>query len=432
MAGNAHNPIADDASSSSLQSLPLLVGEKAALLSSSVRSSSSSSSKEVDNGPHVIQLPVTTITSLSSSSFVSSDVATSSPSEKASSSTSYDSIPTPLSTFSEPPQQQRPGYGYAFMLASSICHALVTFLVHVSTTQYGFPAVGALMVRATTSFTLSSSYLLINFRSLSTTGSFNLTTRQLILLSVRGLFGGLTMLLSFSALARLPVGTAVTLFYASPAFTALASALILRPRDHPLTPGLCLTILGNFIGITLVSGPSFSTTSSSGSNTTWITGIICALGMALSSTTVFVLQRAMGLKVHFILGTFAHSIGCAINAALTASGNDVQQVWTNHGGLLFAVLSGLAGFGSQSFMNLGLQHAPAGPAIIVRSLSVPMTTVLGVVFLREVPGILGLLGMMIVFGSVMAIAAETVKGKKKREAEIADRAEERVATGSRV
>lgn len=309
------------------------------------------------------------------------------------------------------------------MFASSICHALVTFLVHVSTTQYGFPAVGALMVRATTSFTLSSSYLLLNFQSLKAEGSFNLTGRQLTLLSVRGLFGGLTMLLSFSALARLPVGTAVTLFYASPAFTALASALILRPPDHPLTPGLCLTILGNFIGIALVSGPSFSSSSSSSSSTssTWLAGILCALGMAMSSTTVFVLQRAMGLKVHFILGTFAHSIGCAINAALTGSANDVAQIWVNHGGLLFAVLSGLAGFGSQSFMNLGLQHAPAGPAIIVRSLSVPMTTVLGAVFLREVPGVLGLLGMVIVFGSVMAIAAETVKGKKIIEAEIGNR-----------
>lgn len=292
-----------------------------------------------------------------------------------------------------------PALGYALMVASSVCHAVMTFFVHLAEVKSGFPPPSALVVRACTSLTLSSSYILLNRHTI---GAVQWTRRKAILLTLRGLAGGPSAWLSFEALARLPVGTAMTIFYASPALTAIASAVLLR--DHPLTLELMLTIAANFTGIALVSDPT--------AQSAHLAGVFCALGMAIMSTTVFVLQRAMGLGVHFVLGVFAYSCGCAFIAACVARGDDVSQIFSNRQGALFALCSGLAGFGSQSFLNKGLQHAPAGPAIVVRSLNVPLTFVLGLVFLGERPSLMSLCGVVIVLGSVVAIGFQKLRSRR--------------------
>lgn len=322
------------------------------------------------------------------------------------------SLPSPLNDCcATPPSSSSPSpqpltttshaFGYTLMAASSLCHALMTFLVHIAEINYSFPSASAVVIRACTSLTLSTIYLLCDSDARS---SFvTLTPRTASLLALRGFFGGLSALLSFAALARLPVGTAITLFYASPALTAIASSFILH--DHPLTLPLLLTILVNFLGVALVSsgGTSILTTGIG-----HVDGVLCALGMACCSTAVFISQRAMGLRVHFVLGVFAYGLGCAMLAGMCAKWDDVLEVVYNHKGALFALGSGLAGFGSQCFLNRGLQHAPAGPAIVVRSMNVPGTFVLGLVFLGEKVTLAAVGGVALVLGSVVMIGLQKI------------------------
>lgn len=277
----------------------------------------------------------------------------------------------------------------------------MTFLVHIAEVNYFFPSASAVIIRACTSLTLSTLYLLCNHDALLSTRS--LTPRTTSLLTLRGLFGGLSGWLSFAALARLPVGTAMTLFYASPALTTIASALILH--DHPLTFPLACTIIANFIGVALVSSGADILTK----GIEHLDGILYALGMACCATAVFVLQRAMGLRVHFVLGVFAYGMGCVLVAGLSAKWDDVLAVMYNRKGALFALGSGLAGFGSQSFLNRGLQHSPAGPAIVVRSMSVPVTFVLGLVFLGERVTLRAITGVAMVLGSVAMIGLQKMR-----------------------
>lgn len=284
--------------------------------------------------------------------------------------------------------------GYFVMLASAFCHALVTFFVHLAEVRCGFPAISALIVRAMTSLTLSSSYLLLNRHIIFSPASrATYSWRLLILLGIRGLAGGLAALLTFVSLAKLPVGTAVTLFYAAPALTAVFSSLFLR--DMPLSPQLVVTIVANFIGIALVARPT-----AAGSN---MAGVCCALGVATAASTAFVLTRAMGTRVHFVLSVFAFSLGCATMVACTATKEYFHQVVANRQGVMYAICSGIAGFGSQSFLNKALQLAPAGPATVVRSLNVPLTFVLGLLFLNERPTKSSMVGVGVVLVSVAMI-----------------------------
>lgn len=288
------------------------------------------------------------------------------------------------------------------MLGSSIFHGLVTFFVHLAEKTQHYPALSAVMVRAFTSITMSGTYIVLNYAAIK---RVSLSRRGLTLLTFRGLAGGLSAYLSFMALARLPVGMAVTIFYASPAFTAIVSALILH--DHPLTLPLCLTIAANFLGIALVSRPTAEDVNTD--------GVLYALGMAVSATTVFVLQRAMGKRVHFVLGVLSYGLGCALMALVLGSVDDVKQVFLNKWGTVFALCSGFAGFFSQSFLNKGLQYAPAGPAIVVRSLNVPFTFALGLVFLGEKPSAVSAAGVVIVLASVVTIGLQKAKAKELQE-----------------
>ncbi|MBI4511306.1 MAG: DMT family transporter [Deltaproteobacteria bacterium] len=69
------------------------------------------------------------------------------------------------------------------------------------------------------------------------------------LLFLRGLFGGMAVLLYFLSIAALPVGTATLLNYTAPVFTAMWAALFLRER-LPATTAAALAVTG--VGIFLV------------------------------------------------------------------------------------------------------------------------------------------------------------------------------------
>lgn len=315
------------------------------------------------------------------------------------------SPPPSSATLNNATAPQNATLGYTLMAASSLCHALMTFLVHIAEVNHHLPSATAVVIRAFTSLTLSSLYLL--FSPSARCSLRMLTPRTASLLSLRGLFGGLSAWLSFAALARLPVGTAVTLFYMSPALTSIASAVILR--DHPLTLSLGLTIAVNFAGVALVSGNGANVLSGA-RLLQQMAGVGYALGMACCGTMVFVLQRAMGLRVHFVLGVFAYGMGCALVAGVLVSWDDVRAVvlGNNRVGAAFALGSAVMGFGSQSFLNRGLQHAPAGPAIVVRSMSVPVTFALGLVFLGETVTWMAVTGVVMVLGSVGMIGLQKV------------------------
>lgn len=251
-----------------------------------------------------------------------------------------------------------------------------------------------------------------------------------MLLVMRGLVGSVTSGTAFAALAYLPVGTAVTLFYLSPALTALIAHVHL---GEPLTRRLIGVIILNFIGIALVSNNSSSSSSDkprsiaagvpSMNNTGQ--GVIFAVVSACGASLVYTTQRAMGFRLHFVLGVLSFGIACLLLVMLIilsllilrqfSSSLPPDSLWSfslsrdlaSHArGVGMAIVSGLAGFGSQSFLNLGLAHTPPAPAVVVRSLNVPMSYAAGFIALGERPNAAGTVGVACVVASVVAIAVE--------------------------
>lgn len=71
-------------------------------------------------------------------------------------------------------------------------------------------------------------------------------------------------------------------------------------------------------------------------------------------------------------------------------------------------IGGVAGFVSQCLLNFALGIAPSGPAVVVRSANVPLTFVLGFLFLDERPAVVSVLGVGVVLVSVAMIGLQKV------------------------
>ena len=99
----------------------------------------------------------------------------------------------------------------------------------------------------------------------------------------RGLISLVGMACYFTAIARLPLATAVTLNYTSPLILALMLAALDRERPQTIT---LLSLFGGLIGIVLLLRPSFSSAQ-------WF-GASVALASALSAAIAALNIRALG------------------------------------------------------------------------------------------------------------------------------------------
>lgn len=284
--------------------------------------------------------------------------------------------------------------GFAFVGCSAFCHALMSFFIRVAESSFHYPSVSAIIIRSMTSITLSLFYL-------GAHGLFHellLPKKQLTLLTFRGLFGATSALCTFFALQYLPIGITMTILYASPAITSLLAAVFL---NDAFTVAHLLTLVLNFTGIVFTSHGSYA---AHPTGHLAMVGIVFALTSALSASTVFILVRAMGLRVHFVLGCLFYGFGCALIATVLGTPADVAAIVHNRTGTLFALLSALAGFGSQSMLTRGLQRIPPGTAAVVRSSNVPFSFLLGFLFLSEKPPVVSLLGVALVLASIASVA----------------------------
>lgn len=122
-----------------------------------------------------------------------------------------------------------------------------------------------------------------------------------LLLVLRGIFGTTALFTFFYTLQKMPMGTAVTLQYTSPVFTALFAVFLLRERVHPLQ---WLFFIVSMSGVFLVRGVD--------SEISWFliaTGLFSAIFSALAYNMVRTLsgkEHPLVVVLHFqLLGALA-------------------------------------------------------------------------------------------------------------------------------
>jgi drug/metabolite transporter (DMT)-like permease len=251
-------------------------------------------------------------------------------------------------------------------LAFAVMNGLVKYLIDFSAYQLVFfRSIGTLIITSS----------LLAYRKIPMLGN------KRWLLITRGITGAISLLLFFSSLKYLQVGTAVTLRYLSPIFAAFFAVIWLRERIKPLQ---WLFFILAFAGVLVLNGFD-SDLSLIG------LGLVCL--SALLMGLVFVVIAKIGKQDHpLVIINYFMAIGTLLGGLLSIGNwrNPVGAEW-----LLLATL-GVVGFVGQLYMTKAFQIASTNQIAPLKYLEVIFTVMIGVFWFLEIYTLWSLLGIVMV------------------------------------
>ncbi|MGY6277463.1 DMT family transporter [Methylomonas sp. MgM2] len=201
---------------------------------------------------------------------------------------------------------------------------------------------------------------------------------------LRGLFGTLALMLSFTAITRIGPGESTFLSASSGVFVALLGPLILKQKNSWL---VWLAILASFAGITLMFKPNGHGADLLGRSMALMSGFLAALaylmvaraGRSNSPQSVVFYFCLVALIVHLLY--------------FAAYGGRWPLMPEIYGLLL---LIGILGSGAQHLMTRAYQAAPAALVSAVGYLAPVLSLAWGIVLFNQIPHQNALLGSLLI------------------------------------
>lgn len=212
---------------------------------------------------------------------------------------------------------------------------------------------------------------------------------------VRGLVGVGAMICFFMAIARLPLGDAVLVTYASPLVVALLSPWTVGERPTRLT---WAALLVGLTGVALVVGPTGARDP---------VGVACALAAALFAACAYLSVRVLTRTD----GTLAIVFWFSVTSTMLASGSLLDGLQPLRPGAVLDLLGiGVLGVVSQSALTKAYAVAEAARVAVYVYATPVFAYLMSLVVLGEVPPATSVLGAAIVLvaGAVVARAPPTV------------------------
>lgn len=316
---------------------------------------------------------------------------------------------TPATAVSASPHindPRRENIGYLLTALSTIGFSLNSFLIHVAESQYQFPPPSSVFIRGLVQTLLSVAYLGASSQLIPTITST--TKRQFRLLLVRGLVGSLAILSLYMAVNLIPVGDAVAIFFIGPAITLILSNVVLH---EPVSVVEVMAAALSIVGAALVTHANGNhTTDGDGDGHTIliqparrVIGSLCAVLSAMLSAVAITAIRHLGASVHFISTVVSFGLCCTVMAIPFGGLLSFHRFAQFGYGSIAVVVAACVGFAGQCCISLGLQRCRIAPAILLLNLEVPLSYVLGMVFLSEQPTLLRAVGSCCVFVAAIVI-----------------------------
>lgn len=201
---------------------------------------------------------------------------------------------------------------------------------------------------------------------------------------MRGLFGALALMLSFSSIASIGPGESAFLTATSGVFVVLLGPLVLKQKNSWL---VWLAIMGSFVGVSLLFDFQASGGYLLGRAMALLSGLLSALaylmvaraGRSNSPQTVIFYFCLVALLVHLFYFVW---VGYRLPSSL--------ESW----GIL--VLIGLLGSGAQFYMTRAYQRAPAALVSSIAYLTPVLSLVWGIVLFQQIPATNALLGALLI------------------------------------
>jgi S-adenosylmethionine uptake transporter len=275
---------------------------------------------------------------------------------------------------------------------------------------FGFAAMGVCVKFAAASHSVGEIVLYRSLIALVVSGALlkwqglKFATPEWKLQAYRGLSGFVSLLAYFSAIALLPLATAVTLNYTSPLFFAL---LLWSFGGVPWRPAFSLTLLAGFVGVGWLLQPTLQ-------GEQWFGGVIGLFSGAVAGLAYFNV-RALGARGEPVARTvFYFSLVSTLGALAWMGFSEFSRLDLRSGLLMLGV--GLFATAAQLAMTRAYKH---GDALLSASLAysaVIFASLFGIVFWQETlrPDAWGAIALITASG----IAATVVSRRSSRKADV--------------
>ncbi len=205
----------------------------------------------------------------------------------------------------------------------------------------------------------------------------------------RVVFGTLGVITSYYAIDNLMLADATILSRMSPFFSILGASIFLNEK---LSKKVILAMIFSFIGIMLIVKPTFNVD---------LVPYIAGISSAFLAGFAYMFIRILGSKgedsnvVVFYFSLFSVLVMVPLAIPVYKSLNGTEAI--------YIFLASVAAMIAQSFITRAYKYAPANEVSVYLNVQVVFTALLGLVFFKEIPDILSLIGYtVIIIASVWA------------------------------
>lgn len=281
------------------------------------------------------------------------------------------------------------------LVASSALFGLMAFLAKLATERIDGAQVA--MIR------FAVSLVPIFFSGTFRKAAF--TFRRIDILFIRGLFGGIAVLLYFLAIEHIPVGLATLLNYTSPVFGGLFAAAFIgeRIRGRVAVP-LAVALAGVFLVVHSHAGP----TEIFGFGRWELAALFSAICSGAALTAIRVARRTEGSWAIFAsLSLFG----------LLATAPFAIRNWTNPSvtGWLLMIGVGLVSIFAQILMTHAYRWVETMVAGAMSQIGVVVSMALGAMFLGEAITALTVVGTALTIGGITLVVRATTPPRASPE-----------------
>ncbi|MDA9066899.1 DMT family transporter [Flavobacteriales bacterium] len=207
-----------------------------------------------------------------------------------------------------------------------------------------------------------------------------------MLLLARGVVGTVSLILFFTSIEHLSIGTAVTLRYTSPIFAAIFAVIWLKEKVNIWQ---WFFFLIAFSGVFVIQGFDGGTS---------FIGLLLVISSALFMGLVFVIISKIGKQDHpMVIVNYFMIIGAILGGLLALDDwkTPVGNEW------LLLISLGVVGFIGQLFMTLAFQIASTNKVAPLKYLEVIFTVIIGVIWFLEIYTIWSVIGILMVITGLL-------------------------------
>lgn len=228
------------------------------------------------------------------------------------------------------------------------------------------------------------------------------TTKIRCILFLRAVSGYTAFLLFLTSLSLIHVADAVVVFATTPFWTIVLGIILLKEKPPiVLLPAGVVCI----IGVVLVVQPSFVGFKKSAHSESYALGFSCALGAAIGAGFAYITTRYLKDDVHYLAVTQYFALLCLPFSAIQYVLMDLPSPYLDVPLLGALALNGFFGYLGQLGVNRGMQTATSGAlASMVTFLECPLASLWSAFAMRQFPGALQVLGMLLIGITVAALA----------------------------